>query len=296
MRRGRTTAACAPPRGCLASPANVSGAEGPQRIAPAKIASQDDSHIPPWSIRAKPVRDPFRRAGWPASGPDNGRVAGLRGRLTPTLGPTYHPPDDDAPYVLRDIRRVCVPLGEDGATVPEVGSRGSQDRPDEADVPAQEAPSCQGARLSRPHEDDRGTPDPSCAASSGPEAADRLTTERGSRSPRLAMLSRPQDFAAIQEKGTTRSHPLLSARFLRTDLPATRFGISTGRKLGSAVVRNRVRRRLREALRVMAPSFQPGWDVLIIARPGIVGADHDAVVGALHRTLVRGGVLGGSNR
>jgi ribonuclease P protein component len=260
------------------------------------MASQHDSHIPPGSIRAKPVRDPFRRAGWPASGAGRWACHGLRGRLTPTLGPTYHPPDDDAPYVLRDIRRVCVPLGEDGATVPEVGSRGSQDRPDEADVPAQEAPSCQGARLSRPHEDDRGTPDPGCAASSGPEAADRLTTERGSRSPRLAMLSRPQDFAAIQEKGTTRSHPLLSARFLRTDLPATRFGISTGRKLGSAVVRNRVRRRLREALRVMAPSFQPGWDVLIIARPGIVGADHDAVVGALQRTLVRGGVLGGSNR
>ena len=46
----------------------------------------------------------------------------------------------------------------------------------------------------------------------------------------------------------------------------------------------------------MAPSFQPGWDVLILARPGIVGADHGAVVVALHRTLVRGGVLGGSNR
>jgi ribonuclease P protein component len=280
----------------LASPANVSGAEGPQRIAPAKMASQHDSHIPPGSIRAKPVRDPFRRAGWPASGAGRWACHGLRGRLTPTLGPTYHPPDDDAPYVLRDIRRVCVPLGEDGATVPEVGSRGSQDRPDEADVPAQEAPSCQGARLSRPHEDDRGTPDPGCAASSGPEAADRLTSERGPRSPRLVMLSRPQDFAAIQERGTTRSNPLLSARFLQTDLPATRFGISTGRRLGTAVVRNRVRRRLREALRVMAPSFQPGWDVLIIARPGIVGADHDALVGALQRTLVRGGVLGGSVR
>ena len=44
----------------------------------------------------------------------------------------------------------------------------------------------------------------------------------------------------------------------------------------------------------MAPSFQPGWDVLIIARPAIVEADHDALVGALRRTLVRGGVLGGS--
>ena len=193
-------------------------------------------------------------------------------------------------------RRVCVPLGVDGASVPEIGSRGSQDRLDEADVPAQEAPSSQGARLSRPHEDDRGTPDPGCTASSGPEAADRLTSERGTRSPRLVMLSRPQDFAAIQERGTTRSNPLLTARFLRTDLPATRFGISTGRRLGTAVVRNRVRRRLREALRVMAPSFQPGWDVLIIARPAIVGADHDALVGALHRTLVRGGVLGGSVR
>jgi ribonuclease P protein component len=107
------------------------------------------------------------------------------------------------------------------------------------------------------------------------------------------MLSRPQDFAAFQGRGTVRSHPLLTARFLRTDLDATRFGLSTGRKLGGAVVRNRVRRRLREVLRVMAPSFQPGWDVLIIARPALVEADHDALVGALHRLLERGGVIGG---
>ena len=107
------------------------------------------------------------------------------------------------------------------------------------------------------------------------------------------MLSRPQDFAAIQGNGTSRSNPLLIARFLQTDLETTRFGLSTGRRLGGAVVRNRVRRRLREALRVMAPSFQPGWDVLIIARPAVVEADHDALVGALHRLLTRGGVLGG---
>jgi ribonuclease P protein component len=108
------------------------------------------------------------------------------------------------------------------------------------------------------------------------------------------MLSRPQDFAAFGGGGTSRSHPLLTARFRRTDLETTRFGLSTSRALGGAVVRNRVRRRLREALRVMAPSFQPGWDVLIIARPAIVGADHDRLVGALRRTLDRGGVLGGS--
>ncbi len=110
------------------------------------------------------------------------------------------------------------------------------------------------------------------------------------------MLSRPQDFAAIQGAGTNRSHPLFSVRFLQTDLETTRFGLSTGRRLGGAVVRNRARRRLREALRVMAPSFQPGWDVLIIARPAIVEADQDTLVGALRRTLVRGGVIGGTTR
>jgi len=107
------------------------------------------------------------------------------------------------------------------------------------------------------------------------------------------MLSRPQDFAAFGGSGTTQSHPLFTVRFVRTDLETTRFGLSTGRKLGGAVVRNRARRRLREALRVMAPSFQPGWDVLIIARPAIVAADHDTLVGALRRSLTRGGALGG---
>jgi ribonuclease P protein component len=107
------------------------------------------------------------------------------------------------------------------------------------------------------------------------------------------MLSHPQDFARIQERGTSRSHPLLTVRSLRTDLETTRFGLSTSKRLGGAVVRNRVRRRLREALRVMAPSFQAGWDVLIIARPALVEADHEALVGALRRLLGRSGVIGG---
>lgn len=107
------------------------------------------------------------------------------------------------------------------------------------------------------------------------------------------MLSRPKDFRAIQAAGTFRSNPLLVAGFLRTELPATRVGLSTSRKLGTAVVRNRVRRRLREVLRVMAPSFQPGWDVLIIARPAIVNASHDDAAEAVRHLLLRGGVLGG---
>jgi ribonuclease P protein component len=107
------------------------------------------------------------------------------------------------------------------------------------------------------------------------------------------MLSRPEDFAALQGEGTVRSHPLLVVRIRRTGLEDTRFGLSTGRKLGGAVVRNRVRRRLRQALRVMTPSLQPGWDVLIVARSPAIDADFQALADALQNLLRRGGVLGG---
>ena len=107
------------------------------------------------------------------------------------------------------------------------------------------------------------------------------------------MISRPEDFEALQGHGSVRSNPLLVVRIRRTDLGETRFGLSTGRKLGGAVVRNRVRRRIREALRVMAPSFQPGWDVLIIARQPVIEASYAALTEALHSLLRRGGVLGG---
>ncbi len=165
----------------------------------------------------------------------------------------------------------------------------------QADVSAEEAAPRERARIPRPDEDDRRSPSPGGSAGTRSEAPHGLIPERGPNPPRLEMLSRPQDFAAIQERGTSRSHPLLVVRLLRTDLGTTRFAFATGRRLGGAVVRNRVRRRLREALRVMAPSFRPGWDVLIIARPALVTADHQAFVTALHRVLRRGGVLKGSD-
>ncbi len=250
------------------------------RIAPAGMASQGDSGILPGGIVAGPPGKPVR-----------GPPARPVGRLTPLEGDAYHPPDDERADALLTGRlaRLCASRGR-------MSTRGPAERiahsPDEADLPAQEAASREGARLPRPDEDARRASHRRRPAGSGAKATDGLTSERGTHPPRLVMLSRPQDFTALQA-GTVRSHPLLSARILRTDLETTRFGLATGRKLGSAVVRNRVRRRLREGLRAMAPSFQPGWDVLIIARPAIVEADHRTIVETLRRILHRAGVVGG---
>lgn len=52
-----------------------------------------------------------------------------------------------------------------------------------------------------------------------------------------------------------------------------RVGITVGKKLGHAVVRNRVRRRIREVYRLNEEKFQPGWDIVVVARTRAITAD-----------------------
>jgi ribonuclease P protein component len=202
---------------------------------------------------------------------------------------SYHNPPADAPQRFRAPGAFACFIGVSWP-------RGQMERNSpshEADLSAQEATSQQRTRLPRPDEDYRGPPSARLTSPPRPKEAHGLTSDRGHNSPRLVMLSRPEDFAALQGEGTVRSHPLLVVRIRRTGLEDTRFGLSTGRKLGGAVVRNRVRRRLRQALRVMTPSLQPGWDVLIVARSPAIDADFQALADALQNLLRRGGVLGG---
>ena len=105
------------------------------------------------------------------------------------------------------------------------------------------------------------------------------------------MLRAAKDFAALQHSTRSRSDRLLAARFAANDQQGTRFGISTGRRVGGAVVRNRVRRRIRESLRALAPRFIGGWDVLIVARPESATASRAELAGTLERLLRKGGAL-----
>ena len=104
------------------------------------------------------------------------------------------------------------------------------------------------------------------------------------------MLRTPREFAALQQSSKSKVHPLLVARFAPNDLERTRFGFSTGRRLGGAVTRNRVRRRLREAIRALAPRISPGWDVLIVARPPSATATYASLAEGVEHVL-RGGQL-----
>lgn len=106
------------------------------------------------------------------------------------------------------------------------------------------------------------------------------------------MIRSAADFAALAANSRSRAHPLLVLRYRRNGVEPTRFGISTGRRIGGAVERNRVRRRLRMLLRAMAGRVAGGWDVLIVARPAAAAATQAELGAGLERVMIGAGLLG----
>lgn len=70
-----------------------------------------------------------------------------------------------------------------------------------------------------------------------------------------------------------------------------RVGITVSKKLGKAVVRNRVRRRLREVYRLNELRFAPGWDIVVVARSRCVGADFQKLTDAYLKLAEKAGIL-----
>jgi ribonuclease P protein component len=71
----------------------------------------------------------------------------------------------------------------------------------------------------------------------------------------------------------------------------TRVAFVSGRRVGKAVGRNRARRLMREAWRVVAPGLQGGFDIVFVARPEIEGAGMGDVLADIGSTLSRAGVI-----
>ena len=70
-----------------------------------------------------------------------------------------------------------------------------------------------------------------------------------------------------------------------------RVGITVSKKLGHAVVRNRVRRRLRDVYRLNEDKFQPGWDIVVVARSKAVTAEFTRLTGAYLQLAEKAGIL-----
>ena len=89
--------------------------------------------------------------------------------------------------------------------------------------------------------------------------------------------------------GHANSYLVLYAR--KNHSATNRVGVTVSKKLGGAVVRNRVRRRLREVYRLHESRFAPGWDIVVVARSRCIKGDFQKITEAYLSLAKKAGIL-----
>jgi ribonuclease P protein component len=100
------------------------------------------------------------------------------------------------------------------------------------------------------------------------------------------------DFQRLRREGQSLAHPLMVLSYLPNDTNQSRFGFAVGVKIGKAARRNRIKRRMREAVRarLQKKEIAEGWDVVLIARRPIAEASFQQVDEAIGLLLRRAGL------
>lgn len=108
--------------------------------------------------------------------------------------------------------------------------------------------------------------------------------------PRSARVLRPADFREVYDNGIRFSDRLFAAFCLARSHPAgARLGLTVPRALGGAVVRNRIKRRLREAFRRHRAEFGPQWDIVLNPRRAALDAPFPEIERALQKVIEKCG-------
>jgi ribonuclease P protein component len=101
---------------------------------------------------------------------------------------------------------------------------------------------------------------------------------------RWALTKRAQ-YLTVYKSGKAWVDNLIVIKTLPNKLEFSRYGFSAAKEIGKAVVRNRVRRLLKEIARVT--NVKPGWDIVFIARPTAAVADYHQLKKSMEKLLIR---------
>ena len=123
-----------------------------------------------------------------------------------------------------------------------------------------------------------------CSRSVQRGSLSRLALTGDHRFPKSRRLLKRSDFDCVYREGIRRSNAYFSAIFRKTksNRPG-RVGLAVGRVVGGAVVRNRIKRLLREAVRSCLGTLPDGWEIVLQARRGITGLSASALDAEIQR-------------
>lgn len=140
------------------------------------------------------------------------------------------------------------------------------------------------ARLPDTHEDSRrpqSSQEPTPEGSLSPDSI--RVCLRPQAFPKSFRLLRRSEFRRVYDEGLRRNAPLCTVFFRSNGLPQSRLGITVPARLGKAVLRNRLKRRLREAFRLNRSALPGGWDILVNPREAVATVPFPALVRELLR-------------
>ncbi len=108
---------------------------------------------------------------------------------------------------------------------------------------------------------------------------------------KLCTLKLNKEFRTAYYRGKVFVHPLLILYVRKSKVGIPRLGITTGKKVGKAVQRNRCRRIIREAYRQIHPQLTGGWDLVFVARAATSRTTSTALYGVMQQQLKKAGLL-----
>lgn len=101
-------------------------------------------------------------------------------------------------------------------------------------------------------------------------------------------LKKKKDFQKVFKKGKGLRENLITLKWVNNNLETSRFGIVISKKISKkAVLRNKIRRRLREEIKKILPHFKKGIDIVIIANPGATKEKREKIAEDLKKIFYR---------
>jgi len=149
------------------------------------------------------------------------------------------------------------------------------------DFSTEQRPAQEEARLPLQDEHRQGPARSQAPARKGPEEIDGLTGSRARRFTRADRLLRRSDFEAVYSRGARIPGRYFNVFILPNAQGHSRLGLTLSRKVGIAAVRNKARRRLREAFRLDDEVRTRGLDIVVHAHPRIAEAGFAQIRAAL---------------